>query len=68
MLDILNSPNSKILGIINKEYVLELIKTHGKDLKENLFGQLMTYPQTIAYLIQIEYWLEEYNVKICVKK
>jgi hypothetical protein len=28
----------------------------------------MTYPQTIAYLIQIEYWLEEYNVKICVKK
>ena len=68
MLDILNSPNSKILEIINKEYVLELIKTHGKDLKENLFGQLMTYPQTIAYLIQIEYWLEEYNVKICVKK
>ena len=68
MLDILNSPSSKILEIINKEYVLELIKTHGKDLKENLFGQLMTYPQTIAYLIQIEYWLEEYNVKICIKK
>ncbi len=68
MLDILNSPSSKILEIIDKEYVLELIKTHGKDLKENLFGQLMTYPQTIAYLIQIEYWLEEYNVKICVKK
>lgn len=64
---ILNNPDSKILEIINKEYVLDLVKSHGKELKENLFGQLMTYPQTLAYLIQIEHWLNEYNVKICIK-
>lgn len=68
IINILKNPNSRILEIINTEYVLELVRTHGKDLKENLFGQLMTYPQTIAYLIQIEYWLEEYNVKICIEK
>lgn len=68
IINILKNPNSRILEIINTEYVLELVRTHGKDLNENLFGQLMTYPQTIAYLIQIEYWLEEYNVKICIEK
>ena len=28
------------------------------------FGQLMTGPQVIAYLIQLETWLNEYNVKL----
>ena len=28
------------------------------------YGQLMTAPQTIAYMIQLNYWLEKYDVKI----
>ena len=28
------------------------------------YGQLMTTPQTIAYLLQINYWLKQYNVRI----
>ena len=27
-------------------------------------GQLMTGPQTMAYMIQLNYWLEKYRVKI----
>ena len=61
---IISEPTSRIHEIINTDFVKNLIATHGKDLTENLFGQLMTYPQTLAFLIQIDYWLTAYNVKI----
>lgn len=61
---IINEPTSRIHEIINTDFIKKLIATHGKDLTENLFGQLMTYPQTLAFLIQIDYWLTAYNVKI----
>lgn len=64
LLEIVNNPSSRIQEIIDTEFVKHLIETHGKDVTENLFGQLMTYPQTLAYLIQIDYWLNAYNVKI----
>lgn len=28
------------------------------------YGQLMTTPQTIAYLVQINYWMKKFNVKL----
>ena len=28
------------------------------------YGQLMTTPQTIAYMLQINYWLEKYQIKL----
>ncbi len=28
------------------------------------FGQLMTTPQTIAYMLQINYWIKKYNLKV----
>ena len=62
--DIINKSTSPILEIINVKYLYELLDTHGKNLTENWFGQLMTYPETLAYLIQINMWLEEYNITI----
>ena len=41
------------------------------DEEDNLlpwFGQLMTTPQFIAYLYQIDIWVEEYNIDIQIKK
>lgn len=64
MQSILNNKDSKILKIINKDYVQSILDIHGENLTENLFGQLMTYPQTLAYLIQIENWLNLYNIEI----
>ena len=64
MFQILNNPNSRIHEIINAEFVQDMISNHGAQLKENLFGQLMTYPQTIAFIIQIDYWLTAYNIQI----
>lgn len=28
------------------------------------YGQLMNRPQTIAYFLQVDYWLQKYNVKL----
>ena len=28
------------------------------------YGQLMTVPQTIAYMLQVNHWLEKYRVEI----
>lgn len=62
--DIINKSSSPILELINVRYLYEILHTKGENLKENWFGQLMTYPQTLAYLIQINMWLEEYSVEI----
>ncbi len=64
LMEIIENKKSRIHEIINIDYVKSLISSHGKELKENLFGQLMTYPQTLAYIIQIEYWLNAYNIKM----
>ena len=64
LLEILGNPNSRIHEILNTDYIKNLISTHGLELKENLFGQLMTYPQTLAFIIQIDFWLTTYNIEI----
>lgn len=64
--NIINKSSSPILEVINIKYLYEILNTHGENLKENWFGQLMTYPQTIAYLIQVNMWLEAYSVEIDV--
>jgi asparagine synthase (glutamine-hydrolysing) len=28
------------------------------------YGQLMTYPQTIAYILQVNHWLEHYQIEL----
>lgn len=64
MKSILSNTDGKLASIISFEYVTKLLETHGSALKENLFGQLMTYPQTLAYLIQIDKWLDLYDITI----
>ena len=31
---------------------------------EPWYGQLMTTPQTIAYMLQLNYWLKKYRVEL----
>ena len=66
MNEILNDKTSPILEIINKDTVQEIVDTKGKAYKTPWFGQLMTGPQMIAYLIQVDIWLREYNVNILI--
>ncbi|MBL4935750.1 asparagine synthase (glutamine-hydrolyzing) [Clostridium sp. YIM B02515] len=64
MREILDNKNSPILNLIDKEKVNEIIATGGKSFEKPWYGQLMTGPQLLAYLIQINLWLEKYKVRI----
>lgn len=60
---ILKNSNSPINEIIDESKVTDFMNSpleYGKPF----FGQLMSGPQTLAYLIQINYWLEKYGGNI----
>ena len=62
--DILNKDDCKIVQILDKNYLEELVKNEGKFIEKPWFGQLMMGPQLIAYFVQLEMWFERYNPKI----
>ncbi len=64
MKEIMSDNNAPIYQLINKDKVTEIVETGGKAFKKPWYGQLMTGPQLIAYLIQLNIWMEEFNVKI----
>lgn len=63
--ELLNNKNSRIYDIINKDYIFDIAKM-SSDYGKPWFGQLMATPQLYGYLIQLEYWLKKYNVRICI--
>lgn len=58
--DILLQKDSPIYGIINPNALHTLFE----EQPWPWYGQLMRRPQMMAYLIQIDYWLRRYKVKI----
>lgn len=59
--DVIENPSSPVLTFIKKSELEKLLKT---SRNEPWYGQLMTTPQTIAYFLQINYWLEKYKIII----
>ncbi|NFI53257.1 asparagine synthase (glutamine-hydrolyzing) [Clostridium botulinum] len=66
MNDILKKKSSPIHEIIDEDTVRKIVDTRGESYKSPWYGQLMTGPQLIAYLIQVNTWLEEYNINILI--
>lgn len=64
LLEVVNDNTSKINDVLDKEYILNIIKNNGDNFENPWFGQLMKGPQFMAYLLELEYWLKEYNIKI----
>ena len=64
MNEILNDKTSPILEIIDRNIVQGIVESKGESYKTPWYGQLMTGPQLIAYLIQVNAWLKEYNVNL----
>ncbi|RJS61897.1 asparagine synthase (glutamine-hydrolyzing) [Bacillus sp. PK3_68] len=62
--NIIDTPSSPILELLSKTKVADIIHSNGSSFKVPWFGQLMTGPQLIAHLIQINEWLEHYNINI----
>lgn len=61
---IMEDKNAPINNLLNRKYILEILNTEGKSVKRPWFGQLMTGPQLMAYLCQVNMWLEKYQPKI----
>lgn len=59
--EVINDSTSPIFEFIKKSELEKLITT---EKHEPWYGQLMTTPQTIAYFIQINYWLKKYKIII----
>jgi asparagine synthase (glutamine-hydrolysing) len=64
MNEVLSCKNSPILQIIDEKKVRQIVDTEGRSFGKPWFGQLMTGPQLIAYLVQIDIWMRKYKVKI----
>ena len=62
--EIMNNPNAPINDLLNREYILDILNTDGKAFIRPWFGQLMTGPQLMAYLCQVNMWLEIYKPRI----
>ena len=61
---IMNDSNAPINLLLNRKYIMEILETNGSAFTRPWFGQLMTGPQLMAYLCQVNMWLEKYQPKI----
>jgi asparagine synthase (glutamine-hydrolysing) len=57
--EVVANPSSPILSIVRKNALECLLQM---DNAVPWYGQLMTTPQTIAYFLQLNHWLEKYHV------
>lgn len=63
VVEILSEKNSAVCDLVNSDYILDLM-SRPSDYGKPWFGQLMATPQLYAYIIQLDFWLREYNIKI----
>ena len=62
--EIMNDTNAPINNLLDRKCILDIIDSNGEAFKRPWFGQLMTGPQLMAYLCQVNMWLERYKPKI----
>lgn len=60
---VLADPAAPLLGIIRAD-ALETLLASGADNPVPWYGQLMTTPQTIAWFLQLNHWLQAYKVEL----
>ena len=59
--DLLDQGTSPLLQIVRRDALEELLTA---EYAWPWYGQLMNVPQTVAYMLQLDYWLRAYNVDI----
>jgi asparagine synthase (glutamine-hydrolysing) len=63
MRTLISDGSSPLLPLLDISYVNRYLDAP-KDYGKPWFGQLMAGPQMIAYLLQVDYWMRTYNVKL----
>ncbi len=64
LLERLDDPSSPLLPLINAARVRELAANPDASSHLPWFGQLMSGPQLFAYLLQMDFWLRHYKVRL----
>lgn len=59
--EVLSDPQSPILDLVPAQCLQQLLE---QDFNWPWYGQLMRRPQTIAYMLQINFWLKHYKITI----
>ena len=59
--ELLQNPDAPLHAIVKPTALEELLSHTGT---QPWYGQLMTAPQTIAYMLQLNYWLEKYRIRL----
>ena len=59
--EVLAESHAPLLGVVRREALEALL---GDDNAQPWYGQLMTTPQTIAYMLQINHWLKTYHIEL----
>ena len=62
--EIMKDKDAPINSLLNRECILDILASDGSAFSRPWFGQLMTGPQLMAYLCQVNMWLERYEPKI----
>ena len=63
LLEVMNDPAAPIRSLIDGaklKYFLETPSDYGRPW----YGQLMAGPQMLAFMLQVNYWLEKYQIQI----
>ncbi|MCH1984108.1 asparagine synthase (glutamine-hydrolyzing) [Ruminococcus sp. OA3] len=63
LMEVISEPNAPLGTLIDRKKVEAFLRTPS-DYGRPFYGQLMAGPQLIAYLLQINYWLEHYKIRI----
>ncbi|WP_028984002.1 asparagine synthase (glutamine-hydrolyzing) [Sporolactobacillus terrae] len=61
---VIDTPSSPLLELVDKQKLQDLIDSKGDSFKAPWFGQLMSGPQLIAHMAQMNEWLKTYKVNI----
>lgn len=61
---VLAEPSSPLLPFVNVGALKGLMDSGQAAFNIPWFGQLMTGPQLFAYLLQVDYWLREYDIVV----
>lgn len=58
---VIDDPSAPIHALVQRQALEELLTN---ETTQPWYGQLMTAPQTIAYMLQLNYWLGAYKVRL----
>ena len=58
---LLEDPSAPIFALVRRESLEQLLTA---EYAWPWYGQLMNVPQTVAFMLQIDFWLRAYRVRI----